>query len=122
MNKLKLLSLCFIFVAAFASPNYSEATSSCCPTEFSELRECEITKIDYIDDEFEPEMIITIDNDIRLLSKWYNGNFQIGEKVGIRFDAEKYIIEVITYDHEGNVSEVITGYRNGESCHFYIAL
>lgn len=55
----------------------------------TDINTCTITEMTYIYDEYEPEMILTLNNDLRLLCKWYSGFFYAGQTVRVSFDQLK---------------------------------
>ena len=90
-----LSTLVLVCVLTLIAPGSTYGFSS----EKSENRieSCKVKQVTYIEDEYEPEMIVELDNNLQLLSKCLCGFFYAGQSVDIYRDNDQLLI-LITYD------------------------
>lgn len=121
MNKNILFILFLICSTILGNPVHS-LTSIEDSENQTDINTCTITEMTYIYDEYEPEMILTLNNDLRLLCKWYSGFFYAGQTVRVSFDQNKFKLVLISYHADGSESGQMTFYHVDETSHFYYQL
>lgn len=89
---------------------------------FAENKEVsvQIIKVSYIVDEYEPEIIITLDNGIKIIAGVSDGNFFAGQKVAIILGDDQLILT--TYNSDGSESGKMIFFRLGPNSHFYTSI
>ncbi len=88
----------------------------------TELVPCKIVKVHYIDDDFDPEVVVVLDNDVRILTKWTFGILYPGQEVGLLVvDEDTSKLEFITYHADGSESGSETCYRKQDTPLLYYA-
>ena len=87
--------------------------------EKEKISKVKIKEMAYIADEKQPEMILTLDNEIRVLGSFKEGLFAPGQTVGLQKEEEA--LTLIKYDSEGLAEEQVSASRLGENSHFYKA-
>ena len=85
----------------------------------SDVSNGKITEVIYIDDEHEPEMFLTLDNGLRLLTKvTFGHSFYAGQSIRVTLEDAKLKLILTTYESDGKAKEVISFFRIGNT-HFY---
>lgn len=70
----------------------------------SDLLAAKVVKVVYIDDEYEPELIIGLDNGIKLLTKLINGHFIIDQPVVLSLSNDKKTLLLFTVCDDGSLN------------------
>jgi hypothetical protein len=120
MNKKNLFSLSLICVTLLTHSNllFASADREVSQSKLNELTSCIITEVTYINGDYEPEMILTLDNQLRLLSKCFYGIYFAGQRVQICFNEDQSQLILMTEHTDGGP----TFYRVSDHSHFYRAL